>query len=154
MTITCRALAFLLIAGSLLAQASPGPSAGANGPETAIRDVLESQVEAWNRHDLEGFMAGYWNSPELTFFSGATETKGWQATLDRYRKKYQAAGAEMGKLEFSELQVELLGPKGGFVRGRWRLTLSDGKQPHGLFTLEFREFPEGWRIIHDHTSAE
>ena len=122
--------------------------------ETAIRKVIQSQVEAWNRHDLEGFMAGYWNSPDLTFFSGGTETQGWQSTLERYRKKYQAADAEMGKLEMSDIQVELLGPHGGFVRGRWQLTLSNGKQPHGLFTLIFREFPEGWRIIHDHTSSE
>ena len=57
-------------------------------------------------------MAGYWNSPDLTFFSGGTETQGWQATLERYRKKYQSAGAEMGKLEFSDLQVEMLGPQG------------------------------------------
>ena len=154
MTVACRTIAFLLIAGSTLTQASLGQSAGATGLEIAIRNVLKSQVEAWNRRDLEGFMAGYWNSPQLTFFSGATETKGWQATLDRYRKKYQAAGSEMGKLEFSELQVELLGPQGAFVRGRWQLTLSDGKQPHGLFSLVFRQFPEGWRIIHDHTSGE
>ena len=87
MTITCRTIAFLLIAGSTLTQASLGPSAGATGPEIAIRNVLKSQVEAWNRHDLERFVTGYWNSPELTFFSGATETKGWQATLDRYRGK-------------------------------------------------------------------
>ncbi len=99
-------------------------------------------------------MAGYWNSPDLTFFSGATETQGWQPTLERYRKKYQSAGAEMGKLEFSDLQVEMLGPNAGFVRGKFLLTLSDGKQPHGLFTLIFREFPEGWRIIHDHSSGE
>lgn len=123
-------------------------------PEAAIRKLLQSQVDAWNRHDLEGFMAGYWNSPELTFFSGAKETQGWQATLDRYRKNYQAPGAEMGKLEFQDLQVEMLGPKAGFVRGKFLLTLSNGKQPHGLFTLIVREFPEGWRIIHDHSSGE
>ena len=147
-----RVVVVLLIAGIGPVRASPGQSPPQQ--EAAIRAVLISQVEAWNRHDLEGFMAGYWNSPELTFFSGATETAGWQATLERYRKKYQAAGAEMGKLEFSGLQVELLGPQGGFVRGRWQLTLSNGKQPHGLFTLVFRQFPEGWRIIHDHSSGE
>ena len=154
MKIACRRIALVLMIGVSLTQASLGQSTGTTGAEDAIHNVLKSQVDAWNRHDLEGFMAGYWNSPELTFFSGATETKGWQATLDRYRKKYQAAGAEMGRLEFSALQVELLGSKGGFVRGRWQLTLSNGKQPHGLFTLEFREFAEGWRIIHDHTSSE
>jgi beta-aspartyl-peptidase (threonine type) len=99
-------------------------------------------------------MAGYWNSPELTFFSGVKETHGWQATLDRYRKNYQAPGSEMGKLEFQDLQVEMLGSKAGFVRGKFLLTLSNGKQPHGLFTLIVREVPEGWRIVHDHSSGE
>jgi uncharacterized protein (TIGR02246 family) len=125
-----------------------------SSPETAIRQVMQSQVDAWNRHDLEGFMAGYWNSPSLTFFSGAKQTAGWQATLERYRKNYQAGGAEMGKLEFQDLQVEMLGRDSAFVRGKFLLTRSNGKQPHGLFTLIFREFPEGWRIIHDHSSGE
>ena len=141
----------LLIAGLTFVPAALGQS---TGQETAIRKVLQSQVEAWNRHDLEGFMAGYWNSPALTYFSGATETQGWQPTLERYRKKYQAADNEMGKLAMTDLQVELLGPASAFARGRWQLTLSNGKQPHGLFTVIFREFPEGWRIIHDHSSGE
>jgi len=153
MTIHLRTVTFLFIAVSALMQVSLGQLAGEKEPEAAIRKVLQSQVEAWNQHNLNGFMAGYWDSVEPTFFSGATETTGWQATLERYRKKYQAPDAEMGKLEFSDLQVELLGPKSGFVRGRWQLTLSNGRQPHGLFTLIFREFPEGWRIVHDHTSA-
>lgn len=122
--------------------------------EGAIRKVIQSQVDAWNRHDLEGFMAGYWNSPDLTFFSGVKETRGWQETLERYRRNYQAPGAEMGKLEFQDLQVELLGPHAAFVRGKFLLTMSNGKQPHGLFTIVFREFAEGWRIIHDHSSGE
>ena len=147
-------IATLLIAGMVLAPSASAQSPDAADEEAAIRKVLQSQVEAWNRHDLEGFMAGYWNSPALTFFSGATETQGWQATLERYRKKYQAPDAEMGKLEMTDIRVEMLGSQAAFVRGRWHLTLSNGKQPHGLFTLIFREFPEGWRIIHDHTCAE
>jgi len=121
--------------------------------EAAVRQVMQAQVEAWNRHDLEGFMAGYWNSPELTFFSGGSVAHGWQAAMERYRKNYQAPGTEMGKLEFGDLQIEMLGPRAAFVRGNYRLTLSNGKQPHGLFTLIFRQFPEGWRIIHDHSSS-
>lgn len=123
-------------------------------PETAIRQALQTQVDAWNHHDLEIFMEGYWNSPFLTFFSGAKETHGWRETLDRYRRNYQAPGSEMGKLEFQDLQIEMLGPDAAFVRGKFLLTMSNGKQPHGLFTLVFRQFPEGWRIIHDHSSGE
>ena len=142
-------LMLVLSAGTALAQ-----SGGVISQKAAIQKVMESQVEAWNRHDLEGFMASYWNSPSLTFFSGATETQGWKATLDRYRKKYQSADTEMGKLAMTDLQVELLGPQSGFVRGRWQLTLSNGKQPNGLFTVIFRELPEGWKITHDHSSGE
>ena len=146
-----RTIAMLLLAGIAFSSAALGQ---VPAQDAAIRKVLQSQVEAWNRHDLEGFMAGYWNSRELIFFSGATETQGWQATLERYRKKYQASDAEMGKLEMTDIQVEMLGPRSAFVRGRWQLALSNGKQPHGLFTLIFREFPEGWRVVHDHSSGE
>ncbi len=118
----------------------------------AVERVLLRQVEAWNRHDLQGFMAGYWNSPRLTFFSQATKTSGWQSTLERYQKRYQAEGREMGNLRFSDLEVETLASDAALVRGAWQLTTTDGKNPHGLFTLIFRKFPEGWKIVHDHTS--
>jgi ketosteroid isomerase-like protein len=127
---------------------------GAYGNEAkAIERVLRTQQEAWNRHDLEHFMAGYWNSPELTFFSDAKEHDGWQATMDRYLATYSSPGHEMGKLEFSGLRVMVLSQDSAFVRGSWKLTTSNGKTPHGLFTLVFRKFPEGWKIVHDHTSA-
>ena len=134
--------------------ASAQVASGAYGSEgKAIEHVLRKQQEAWNRHDLEGFMAGYWHSPELTFFSGAQERDGWEATIDRYLATYASPGHEMGQLEFSGLRIEVLGQEAAFVRGAWRLTMSDGKKPHGLFTLVFRKFPEGWKIVHDHTSA-
>ncbi len=123
-------------------------------PKHAIEQVIGNQQQAWNRGDLEGFMAGYWNSPELTFFSGAHESKGWQAALDRYKKSYQGGGHEMGKLEFRNLRIEMLCPEAAFVRGEFHLTMSDGKTPHGLFTLIFRKFPEGWKIVHDHSAGE
>src|ERR1051326_5749739 len=123
--------------------------------EEGIKHLLISQVEAWNHGQLETFMQGYWQSPDLTFFSGATVTKGWQPTLERYRLPYQTGGKEMGKLEFQDLSIDLLSRRSAVVTGRWQLTMSDGKQPHGLFTLIFKRMaPEGWRIVHDHTSAE
>jgi ketosteroid isomerase-like protein len=132
------------------AQTVPNPLADS---KAAITHVIVAQQEAWNRHDLEGFMTGYWNSPDLTFFSGAKEHDGWQATIDRYRAAYVSGGHEMGKLEFSNLRIEPLGSEAAFVLGEWHLMMPDGKTPHGLFTLVFRKFPEGWKIVHDHTSA-
>lgn len=96
-------------------------------------------------------MAGYLRSPSLSFFSGATRTTGWDATLGRYRNRYQSEGTEMGKLDFSELQIETLGPAHAFVRGHWHLKMAAGEQG-GLFTLIFRKIGGAWKIIHDHSS--
>lgn len=126
----------------------------ADAGQQAIRKVLSDQQAAWNRHDLEAFMSGYWHSDELTFFSGAHETRGWQGALDRYKATYQSAGHEMGRLEFSNLRIEMLAPDAAIVRGEFHLTMSDGKTPHGIFTLVFKKFPEGWKIVHDHSSGE
>jgi beta-aspartyl-peptidase (threonine type) len=129
------------------------PNAQTTDTAAAVKQVLTAQQDAWNRHDLDAFMSGYWNSPQLTFFSGAKETSGWQATLERYRATYASPGHAMGKLDFSDLRIEMLGPEAAFVRGSWHLTMADGKDPHGKFTLVFRKMPEGWKIVHDHTSA-
>src|SRR5260370_8376978 len=127
---------------------------GGDAARAAIRKVIAEQEAAWNRQDLEGFMAGYWNSHELTFFSGAHESKGWQAALDRYKKNYQGAGREMGKLEFANLRIEMLGPEAAFVRAEFPLPMPTPKTPPAFFTPVFPHFPEGWTIVHDHSAGE
>ncbi len=148
-----KSLLLLLVVSMAAAPALAQKATKSASAESEISSLLQQQVAAWNKGDLQGFMAGYWHSPKLTFFSGGSETKGWEPTLQRYQQRYQANGAAMGKLEFSQLRVEQLCPDAAFVRGNWLLTMPDGKQPHGLFTLMLRRFPEGWRIIHDHSSA-
>jgi ketosteroid isomerase-like protein len=147
----------LILVSILAAVAVPGASAQRRRHHTnavpEIRAVLDRQVDAWNRHDLEGFMDGYWKSPELTFFSVGTRRSGWQEAITGYRSRYQGEGHEMGRLDFSDLTIELLSASSGFARGHWHLTFTSGSAG-GLFTLIFRKFPEGWRIIHDHTSSE
>ncbi len=120
--------------------------------EDPIKKVLDAQVIAWNKKDLETFMSGYWKSEQLTFFSGGTLTRGWQQTLLRYQQRYQGEGKEMGTLSFEQIAIESLGPKSAVARGIWHLQLAEGKEVKGLFTLILRKLPEGWRIIHDHTS--
>ena len=149
MNISARSLSIVAIAGIVLGQHQPEKG---SVEKAQIREVLDRQVEAWNRRDLEGFMRGYWQSEHLTFYSGGSKTNGWQATIDRYRKTYQSEGREMGHLDFSDLQIEDLGPRAAFVRGRWRLKMTD-KEVGGLFTLIFRKFGDGWKIVHDHTGS-
>ncbi len=128
----------------------------AEGPDdavSAIRAVLDKQEKDWNKGDLDAFLEGYWHSPNVVFLSGGDRHDGFDAMRDRYRKRYKAEGKAMGQVAFSGVEIQILGPDSAFVRGRWGLTLPDGKKPGGLFTLIVRKLPEGWKIVHDHTSA-
>jgi uncharacterized protein (TIGR02246 family) len=120
--------------------------------ESAIRAVLNDQRAAWNRQDLDGFMDGYWNDKNLTFISGDQVTQGWEATRERYVKRYKSEGKEMGQLAFSEVEVEGLNPTTALVRGKYTLRVRTS-QDTGRFTLIFRKFADGWKITSDHTSA-
>jgi len=134
--------------------ACAGIAAPMKAEEQPIRVVLAQQEQAWNRGDLEGYMQGYWKSPDLTFYAGGTVTRGWEATLERYRRRYKAEGKEMGRLDFSEDTIEVLSVDSAIGRGRWNLTLSGGKRLTGLYTVILKRLPEGWRIVHDHSSSE
>jgi len=116
-----------------------------------IRSVLRAQQDAWNRGDIDGFMNGYARSASTVFVSEDTIRRGWETVRERYRKKYSDR-AKMGTLAFSDLEIMLLSPDAGVVLGRWSLKRAND-QPHGRFTLIFKRLPEGWRIVHDHTSA-
>ena len=145
-------LAWTMILLNLVTLNGKDAEADQTAAKKAVQQILEAQAAAWNRGDLESFMKGYWNSPDLMFFSGKDKTRGWQATIERYRKRYQAEGRKMGKLTFSELEIEVLGPASAWARGRWQV-VRDKETLSGLFTLILKKLPEGWRIVHDHTSA-
>lgn len=120
----------------------------------AILAALNASAAEWNKGNLDGYMAVYWRSPDLTFSSGPNTTRGFQVALDRYKRNYQAPGREMGQLDYRDVRVDILGADTAFVRGFWHLAQSGGKEPHGVFTLLLRKFPEGWKIVHDHSSGE
>ena len=132
---------------------------GCNNREDADRSerlrievVLKLQESAWNKGDLDGFMAGYWDSPDLEFVSDKT-TKGFQPTKDRYFKRYKAEGKEMGTLAFSDLRITLMAATVATVTGRWKLTMAN-ETPAGRFTLTFRKFEDGWKIVTDLTTSD
>ncbi len=112
--------------------------------------VMTSQADAWNRGDIEGYMQGYWKSDSLVFASGDQITRGWQPTLDRYKRSYDTK-EKMGTLTFSDIQVNVLSKDVAVVLGSWSLARQNDN-PKGKFTVIFRRLKEGWRIIHDHTS--
>jgi uncharacterized protein (TIGR02246 family) len=117
----------------------------------AITAVLKAQQAAWNRGDVDAFLVGYWQSPELTFSGSNGVSRGWDGVLARYKKNYPDRSA-MGELTFSDLEFRFLGPDAALVLGKWHLKRDMG-DIGGVFSLVWQKFPEGWKIIHDHTST-
>lgn len=132
----------LFVSASIIAQSDKD--------KTAIRKVMDDQAAAWNRGDIDGFMAGYWKSEKLVFVSTTHVTRGWQPTLENYKKGYDSR-AKMGTLTFSDLEITMLAKDAAIVLGSWSLA-REKDNPNGKFTLIFRKFKEGWRIVMDHTS--
>jgi ketosteroid isomerase-like protein len=116
-----------------------------------IQSVLTTQQDAWNRGDIDAFMNGYARSASTVFVSEDEVGRGWETVRDRYRVKYSDR-AKMGTLSFSEIEVTMLSSDAAVVLGRWKLKRAND-EPHGRFTLIFKRLPEGWLIVHDHTSA-
>jgi ketosteroid isomerase-like protein len=138
--------------GTPQAQSGAPTAPDSTDPKAQVRAVLEAQRTAWNRHDLRAYMQCYWNSPELTFFGGDAAATGWENTYERYRAAYQAPGREMGRLEWSDIRIELLAPDAAFATGSWHLALKNGSRRQGMFTVILRKFGNNWYIIHDHSS--
>ena len=144
-------LVSLILLAAAGARARRGDQAEDRGDDRfAITAVLSVQEDAWNNGDVDTFLQGYWRSPELTFSGSGGIARGWEGVRRRYKEHYPNREA-MGQLEFSGLETRFLGQDAALVLGHWHLTRQKG-DVGGVFSLVFERFPEGWRIIHDHTS--
>ena len=115
-----------------------------------ILKVMTDQQTAWNNGNIDGYMQGYWKNDSLLFIGSKGPTYGWQKTLDNYKKSYPNK-EKMGILEFSDIQVKILGKKHAYVFGKWKLVRTNDS-PNGIYTLIFQKFKDGWKIISDHTN--
>jgi len=143
-------LALSLTAGSILAEERTRYDVPAN-TESAVRSILDAQQIAWNEGKVDTFLDGYWKSDGLTFSGSQGITRSFAGVQERYRKSYPDRQA-MGRLSFSDLEFRALGHDAALVLGHWHLTRDKG-DIGGVFSLVFERFPEGWKIIHDHTSV-
>ncbi len=118
----------------------------------AVEVVLRTQERAWNDGDLDAFMEHYWKSDALTFSAGGDTTRGWTATLNRYRERYPTREA-MGRLTLSEFEIASLGDSAALALGKWRVE-RDSDPLTGNFTLVARLIEGRWVVVHDHTSRK
>jgi uncharacterized protein (TIGR02246 family) len=147
-----RALAIALVTLSFTALAGCRHRFGEDD-RRALAALLERQQQAWNRGDLAGYMDGYARTSALVFTSGGKIRRGWDETLAAYRKRYGGDRAGMGRLVLEPLEVQPIGGDGAVVLGRWRLTETP-QAGGGVFSVVAERRSEGWRIVHDHTSAD
>jgi ketosteroid isomerase-like protein len=148
-----RILSLALLTLITLPKASfSADESGRKADRAAIQSVLTAQQDAWNQGDVDKFLVGYWHSPDLTFSGSSGISRGWDGVMARYKKSYPDQAA-MGHLDFSALEFHFLGKDAALVLGHWYLQRDKG-DVGGVFSLVWQRFPEGWRIIHDHTSAE
>lgn len=117
--------------------------------EKEIQSILTRQKAAWNEKKIEGFMEDYWKSENFTFQSGNNRLHGWETLLNRYKQGY--SGKNWAELDFSDIQVKIIGKDYAFALGRYKLTSQDSSK-EGLFTIILQRMPDGWKIIHDHSS--
>jgi beta-aspartyl-peptidase (threonine type) len=115
----------------------------------AVELLLEDQRQAWNRGDWAGFIAGYWDHPQLTFGGASGITRGRRDLLRRFRENYPDAKAR-GLLTFHVLEFRPIGRSAALVLGRYQL---DRATPaSGYFSLVVERTLQGIKITHDHTS--
>lgn len=131
---------------AVAADGSPPPR-----DKAAIEAVLAAQEKAWNAGDLDTFFQGYWQSDEVSYSGSDGVVKGWNRVLERFKKKYSSRQL-MGTLKFSNLETRSLGPDAALMLGQFHLRRDSGNVG-GVFSLVFQRFPDGWKIIHDHTSG-
>jgi len=116
----------------------------------SIKAILDNQISAWNKGDLDAFMVGYLHSDSLVFIGKSGPTYGYNNTLLNYKKNYPDT-SRMGKLRFDIVSMKPLNANHYFVIGKWYLTRSVGNL-NGVFTLVLSKTKEGWKIIADHSS--
>ncbi len=115
--------------------------------EAGIRLVLEKQVTAWNKHDLEGFMDGYWKSDQLKFYGASGLTLGWDQTLANYKKRYPTK-RETGTLNFAINDISIIEGNNYWVMGEYHLKREIG-DAEGIFIIIFKQINGEWKIVAD-----
>jgi uncharacterized protein (TIGR02246 family) len=125
---------------------------GAANARAEISKELAVQIQTWNRGDIPGFVETY--APNCTFV-GKQILHGRSQLLARYRESY-ASPAAMGKLSFTNLDVQLLDESVAIATGNWHIErpASAGGPVAGVFSLVWQLQDGNWRIVLDHSTQD
>jgi uncharacterized protein (TIGR02246 family) len=119
--------------------------------EAAIRNVFDAGCAAWNRGDLDGYLASYWDSDQTRWVSSGALTRGKKAIEAAYKARFSGF-QQMGNLTVTELEIDVLTDTEAIAFGRWTLVV-DKEASTGFFTVQLRNIDGIWLFISDHASA-
>ena len=142
----------------LLTACAPSP---APGPPTMDpgRLVPDFQVQFnraaadWNRGDLDSFMSDYAPGDLPTYVAAGHLVRGYDAIRSHYAPSF-APGARRDSLRIEELQVRPITDRYVLLTARYILFRGGATTASGPFTLLMERRPEGWKILHDHSSSD
>ena len=119
--------------------------------EVAIRAVFDAGCAAWNRGELDVYLASYWNSDKTIWISGGRLTRGSQAITAAYKARFPTP-QQMGKLAVTDMIIEVLTDLDAIVFGHWMLAV-DNETRKGVFTVQLRKVEGDWLFVSDHSST-
>ena len=117
----------------------------------SIRAVFESGCAAWNRGDVDGYLADYWNSDKVRWVSEGKVHYGFEAIATAFKARFNSPD-NMGRLEVTDLDIQLLAENDALVFGAWML-ITPAARPHGVFTVHLKKIDGEWLIVSDHSSS-
>jgi len=139
----------ILLTAALAACAAPAPAPPDPTPE--LEALLDQSARAWNAGDLDGFLVTYARDSATTFVTTRGPVYGFETIRGRYAARFEP-GAERDSLHFTDFTVRMLGTDYVLSTARYVLMRGDSVTATGPFTVIWERRPEGWRMIHDHTS--
>ena len=140
-----RFLTVLALAGAL---AIPIAASAQSDPD-AIKAVMQKSADDWNHGDMVAFATSYKNAPDILFI-GKTISRGYNQMVAAYARNYPTH-EKMGKLSFSQLEVQPLDERFATVTGHFHLerTSAGGGSVDGYYLLVFEKTKDGWKIVRD-----
>jgi ketosteroid isomerase-like protein len=123
-----------------------------------VRKSLEAQTakfaEAFNKEDLDGVMAPYWNSPELVAMYPDGDYRGYAALRESWKKTFD--GVTVKKFEITEQHFNIT-PHVVTEWGMWSYAFQPTGGPdimlQGRYLLTWEEKDGKWVITVDHASC-
>ena len=116
-----------------------------------IRALFESSCAAWNRGDIDGYLADYWHSDKVRWVSEGTVQYGFDAIASAFKARFDSPD-NMGRLGVANLEIQLLSEGDALAFGAWTQTTSTASR-HGVFTVHMKKIDGEWRIVSDHSST-